>query len=92
MGHNNQDFDLFQRQFLIGLYESSSRKTQGTRVNTILIKCLPRHSLSHRCSFCETSKGRCYQIIEYNFDNYIFGGQYFPDSDFKFLVVYRARP
>ena len=31
MGHNNQDFDLFQRQFLIGLYECSSRKQVRAR-------------------------------------------------------------
>ena len=37
MGLYNQDFHIFQRQFLNGLYESSSRKTQETRVNTILI-------------------------------------------------------
>ena len=29
MSHYNQDFDLFQKQFLIGLYECSSRKNQG---------------------------------------------------------------
>ena len=28
MGHNNQDLDLFQRQFLFGLYECCSRKTK----------------------------------------------------------------
>ena len=30
MGHDNQDFHLFQSEFLIRLYETNSRKTQDT--------------------------------------------------------------
>ena len=81
MGHNNQYFHLFQRKFLIGLYESSSRKTQKTRMNTILIKFLRRQSFSQRCSRCERSMRICYQIIEYNFDYYIVRSQILTDSD-----------
>ena len=33
MGHINQDFHLFQRELLIGLYESRSRKTQKTHLD-----------------------------------------------------------
>ena len=33
MGHNNEDFNLFKREFLIGLYEPSSRKFQETRLD-----------------------------------------------------------
>ena len=37
MSLNNQDFHSFQREFLIGPHESSSRKTKETRLDTIII-------------------------------------------------------
>ena len=52
-GNNNQDIDLFQRQFLIGLYECSSRKTKGMRTQHDTNQSLLRHFLPHRCSCCE---------------------------------------
>ena len=36
MGRNNQDFHSFQKEFLIELYESNSRRTQETRLDTII--------------------------------------------------------
>ena len=80
MGHNYQDFDIFQRQFLIGLYVCSSRKIKGTRAQHDTNQCLLRHSLSHIFSCCETSSGRFYKIIENNFNYSIVAGHIFPDS------------
>ena len=79
MGHNNQDFDIFQRQFLIGLYEFSSRKIKGTRAQHNNYQYLLRHSVSLRFSCCEISRERLYQIIENKFDYSIVAGHMFQD-------------
>ena len=55
MGHNNQDLDLFQRQFLIGLYECSSRKCSSRAPNDTN-HCLLRHLLTCETACCETSR------------------------------------
>ena len=75
-------------QFLIGLYECSSRKTKGTLAQHDTNQCLLRHSLSHRCSCWETTRGKLYQIIEKNFDYSIAAGHIFPDSAQSETVIF----
>ena len=61
-------FDLFQRKFLIGLYECSSRKTKGRRAQHATNQCAVR------------LQGDKDQIIENNFGYYIVAGHIFRDS------------